>query len=126
MEAHQEDASADALVGAPPTLRAGDLREAKSGARTQFKAWNWICSDDVSFDASYDAEARTIDTDILGPFEVFVSDEMFNLDQPFAIRVDGEEVWSGSVERRLGFVVAHTQESGGRGRVFAARISIGG
>jgi len=100
------------------------VRRPARGGGTPSETWYWIRTKDGSFDAAYDAKTRTIDSDIRGAFDVFVSDEMFDLDRPFAIRVDGEEVWRGSVERKLGFVIAHVQESGDRGRVFAAKVSI--
>ena len=68
---------------------------------------------------------RVIETDIRGAFNLFVSDEMFDLDQPFTVNVDGEEAWRGKVERRLGFVIEHIRETGDRARLFAAKVSIG-
>jgi len=100
------------------------VRRPARGGGTPSDTWYWVRTKDGNYDAHYDAKARVIDTDFRGEFEVFVSDEMFDLDKPFTIRVDGEEVWRGSVKRRLGFVLEHIRETGDRGRIFAAKVTI--
>jgi predicted esterase len=98
-------------------------RPARGGANDS-ALWYWIRCDERSFRASFDPESRTVDLDIAGSFEVFLSDEMLDLDQPLTVRRDEEVVWEGRVERRLGFALAHVRETGDRGRVFAASVKI--
>ena len=86
--------------------------------------WYWIRSRTHAFTARIDAEARTIDVDIAGPFEVFLADDMLDLDKPFGIRRDGEFVWEGLVERRLDFTLTHVRETGDRARAFAASVRV--
>ena len=118
---------AELFANTPRNLYAPQLvrRPARGGGEPS-ETWYWVRTKDGSFDASYDAKTRVIETDIRGAFDVFVSDEMFDLDQPFTVRVDGEQAWRGKVERRLGFVIEHVRETGDRGRVFAAKVTVSG
>lgn len=86
--------------------------------------WYWIRSETRAFKASIDAQTRTIEVDIQGPFEVFLADAMLDLDTPFRISRDGEVVWEGRVERHLGFTLEHVRETGDRGRIFAASVKV--
>jgi predicted esterase len=85
--------------------------------------WYWLRSDATSFDARI-VDEHTIDVEAGGPCEVFLSDEMVDLDAPVVIRQDGQEVFSGRVVRRLGFTLGHVLETGDRARVFAASVRL--
>jgi predicted esterase len=98
-------------------------RPARGGANDS-DLWYWIRTGARSFSARFDRKAQTIDTDIEDPFEVFLSDEMFDLDGPITIRRNEEVVWEGTVERRLAFTLAHVRETNDRGRVFAASAEV--
>ena len=74
--------------------------------------------------SSCDPETRTIDLDVDSLCKVVVSDELLDLDEPFTVRLDGEAVWSGKVQRSLAFALRHIRETGDRARVFAASIDV--
>jgi predicted esterase len=85
--------------------------------------WYWLRSEGTSFDARI-VDEHTIDVELGGPCEVFLSDEMVDLDAPVVIRRDGHEAFRGSVGRRLGFTLRHVRETGDRSRVFAASVRL--
>ena len=86
--------------------------------------WYWIRSRTHAFKAQINSEARVIDVDITGPFEVFLADDMLDLDAPLGIRRNGEFVWEGLVQRRLDFTLTHVRETGDRARIFAASVKV--
>ena len=69
-------------------------------------------------------DEHTIDVEVGGPCEVFLSDEMVDLDAPVVIRRDGQPVFQGPLVRRLGFTLRHVRETGDRARVFAASVRL--
>ena len=69
-------------------------------------------------------DRHTIETDCSPPFEVFLSDEMVDLDKPVKIKRDEDVLWEGTAERRLDFTLNHIKETGDRGRVFAASVVV--
>lgn len=85
--------------------------------------WYWLRGDAGSFDARI-VDEHTIDVELGGPCEVFLSDEMVDLDAPVVIRRDGQEAFRGTLVRRLGFTLRHVQETGDRARVFAAAVRL--
>ncbi|MHC4973202.1 MAG: hypothetical protein ACYTG3_12805 [Planctomycetota bacterium] len=85
--------------------------------------WYWVRSEAASFEARI-VDEHTIDVELGGPCEVFLSDEMVDLDAPIVIRRDGHEAFSGRVVRRLGFTLRHVRETGDRARVFAASVRL--
>ena len=79
---------------------------------------------EVQVSARVDRKTRTIDVEIHGTFEVFLHDEMLDLDGPITIRRRGKVAWTGEVTRSLAFAIAHVKETGDRGRVFAASVKV--
>jgi len=69
-------------------------------------------------------DEHTIDVEVGGPCEVFLSDEMVDLDAPVEIRRDGHPVFQGPVVRLLGFTLRHVRETRDRARVFAASVRL--
>jgi pimeloyl-ACP methyl ester carboxylesterase len=100
------------------------VRRPARGGSDDSPLWYWIRCEERSFRASFDRKSRMVDVDIAGSFEVFLSDEMFDLEGPLTIRRDEEVVWQGKVERRLRFALAHVRATGDRGRVFAASVKV--
>ena len=86
--------------------------------------WYWVRTLAPEFEGRIDRETQTIDLTGEGPFEVFLSDEMLDLDRSIRVRIDGRVAFEGRVERRLGFALRHVAETGDRARVFAASVSI--
>jgi predicted esterase len=85
--------------------------------------WYWLRTERTSFDARI-VDEHTLDVEVGGPCEVFLSDEMVDLDAPVEIRRDGHPVFRGSKVRRLGFTLRHVRETGDRARVFAASVRL--
>jgi len=85
--------------------------------------WYWMGSQVHYFTARI-LPGNIVETDITGEFEVFLSDEMVDMDKPISIRRGSTEVWKGSVERSMSFALTHVKESGDRGRIFAASVKI--
>lgn len=116
---------ADWFMERPRKLYAHHLvRSPTRAGRNDSDLWYWIRSETHAFEARVDPKARTIDVNIDGPFEVFLADEMLDLDRPFEILRSGESVWKGVVQRRLDFAVEHVRETGDHGRVFAASVKV--
>jgi hypothetical protein len=85
--------------------------------------WYWVKSDGRPFTARI-VDRGTIELDCGGSAEVFLSDEMVDLDGVVKI-VHGDKVlWEGKVERRLDFVLKHIRDTGDRGRIFAASVTV--
>jgi predicted esterase len=100
------------------------LRPSARGTRSPSDIWYWVRTYASSFDARCDRETNSIDVDIDGPFEVFLADEMLDLDRPVVVRQLGDVVFEGRVERSLAFTLEHVRETGDRARVFAASVRI--
>ncbi|MHC4491557.1 MAG: hypothetical protein ACYTDU_08040 [Planctomycetota bacterium] len=110
---------AEWFLARPRRLYARHLTR-RGGAGTD---WYWLRTDATSFDARI-VDNHTIDVEVDGPCEVFLSDEMVDLDAPVVIRRDGHQVLQGRVVRRLGFTLRHVRETGDRARVFAASVRL--
>jgi len=103
----------------PRRLYARELTR-RGGAGTD---WYWLRTERTSFDARI-VDDHTLDVEVGGPCEVFLSDEMVDLDADVVIRRDGHEAFRGRVVRRLGFTLGHVRETGDRARVFAASVRL--
>ncbi len=103
----------------PRNLYARELvRDGGAGAD-----WYWVRSDATAFRARI-VDRQTLDLELDEACEVFLSDEMVDLDAPVVIKRNGDTVFQGKVERRMGFVLAHIRETGDRGRVFAVSVQL--
>ncbi len=85
--------------------------------------WYWVRSDATAFRAKI-VDRHTLDLELDDACEVFLSDEMVDLDAPVVIKRSGDTVFQGKLERRLGFVLAHVRETGDRARVFAVSVQL--
>jgi len=100
-------------------------RHGRSGGNESDR-WYWISTPARSFEARYDSKKRLFEVGVSGAFEVFLSDDMLDLDGPITIKREGDVVFFGRVERKLAFLLAHLKRTGDRAAIFAASIKVAG
>jgi len=91
--------------------------------RADSELWYWVRTEETEYHARI-VDRHTIDIDCEGEVEIFLSDEMLDLDKPVVIQRAGVAVFEDRVERRLGFLLAHIKKTGDRTRAFAASVVI--
>ncbi len=103
------------LQKSPRDLYARKLTRVRGAGR-----WYWVESDGA-VEAAIEKNTITIEG---SAGAVYVSDRMLDLDQPVKVVAGGETKFEGKVERKLAFMLAHLDETGDRGRVFANRVEL--
>ncbi|MCP3690587.1 MAG: polyhydroxyalkanoate depolymerase, partial [Planctomycetaceae bacterium] len=91
----------------------------------------WLAVDDKNrrrgslVEASLDEQQITIEKmQGIEQLVLRVNDQMINLDQPLTVRVQGKEVFNGSVNRTIGIIAKTLMERSDPTSIFSAEVTV--